>query len=704
MVRSKRLLSLITSLALAISLFQFGALPAEAAPKAIQRLELKSDFPEVIRVDERVAGTGTVMDYDQYKLTTSGTYAAKFSGGQWRKKQEDGNFNWFTNPWFEGGDYRFHATITLTNSNNYLTEDTEVIINGKTWEIESLESNSEIKVFSPAITAIYNYDLFVADVRNKLELSKRDSEKVTAFIDQALDEGKIVKTEDNFYDLNDDEQPDVKIIYDFEKECLVMETLPDTSLEGTFTISVDPEKLEENEIPCFEKLQFEFPVQGDPHDLGTLEINLTDGVVGLTGSEYEAFSLTLGSSKWKKESDIDEIYYSTLDVDNDGQWDFYYCDKLEGYGASIGMHPECTIRGDELVYELDSEERARARVMEKDYYSVVHFIVAEQALPDNLGEYIIDLRNGSATFAGEMAYFLMFSLNKMGYISKTADTRLYVDVRNEDTNVVTYNLELDYDGTGNIAYDVVMVATKTPELSVKVTPLTTSTIEYQETLTSGTGLYNLWHHGYFGDLTFIFKDYPVVPDPVDPNNPTNPTNPTDPGNPANPTNPTNPSGNGTAPAPTVANQAPVHAVGESVANGGASYSISSVTAGSEAVTYVKPDSATASSATVPNDILIDGTSYKVTGIAAGAFQNNKKLKKVTIGANVASIGSKAFYKCKNLKNIKVNTVLLTKSSVGGSAFKGIHSKAKVKVPKKQLKNYKKIFKSKGLKGKNQKVK
>ena len=56
----------------------------------------------------------------------------------------------------------------------------------------------------------------------------------------------------------------------------------------------------------------------------------------------------------------------------------------------------------------------------------------------------------------------------------------------------------------------------------------------------------------------------------------------------------------------------------------------------------------------------------------------------------------AFAGCKNLKSIIIRTPYLTKKSVGAKAFKGISSKAVIKVPKKQLKAYKKLLKTKGV--------
>lgn len=95
--------------------------------------------------------------------------------------------------------------------------------------------------------------------------------------------------------------------------------------------------------------------------------------------------------------------------------------------------------------------------------------------------------------------------------------------------------------------------------------------------------------------------------------------------------------------------------------------------------------------------------YQVTSIAAKAFANNKKLTKIVIPASVRSIGKQAFSGCKNLKTIVIQTPYLTKKSVGIKAFKGIHAKATIKVPKKQKKAYQKLLKTKGL-GKKVKIK
>ena len=81
---------------------------------------------------------------------------------------------------------------------------------------------------------------------------------------------------------------------------------------------------------------------------------------------------------------------------------------------------------------------------------------------------------------------------------------------------------------------------------------------------------------------------------------------------------------------------------------------------------------------------------------------NKKLKKVTIGANITSIGANAFSGCKSLKNVVVKSKSLKK--VGKNAFKGIQKKAVFKVPAKKLKAYKKLFGSKAGVKKSMKIK
>ena len=185
-------------------------------------------------------------------------------------------------------------------------------------------------------------------------------------------------------------------------------------------------------------------------------------------------------------------------------------------------------------------------------------------------------------------------------------------------------------------------------------------------------------------------------------------------------------------------------IGENVTVDGAHYTVTSAGDNKKTVTYTA-SSKNVAVVTIPDTVTINGAEYKVTAIADKAFFGNKKLttvkissevadigknafsgcaklKTVTIGTKVTVIGDKAFYKCtalkkitipsnvnrigkqafsgcKNLKTITIKTVKLTSKNVGSKAFKGIHSKAVIKVPKKKLASYKRILKAKGVSSK-----
>ena len=117
---------------------------------------------------------------------------------------------------------------------------------------------------------------------------------------------------------------------------------------------------------------------------------------------------------------------------------------------------------------------------------------------------------------------------------------------------------------------------------------------------------------------------------------------------------------------------------------------------SNTVQYVKASSKKANTVKVPSTITVNGVKCQVTSIAPKAMKGNKKLKKVIIPSSIRTIGTQAFAGCKNLKNITIQTPYLTKKSVGAKAFKGISNKAVIKVPKKQLKAYQKLLKTKGV--------
>lgn len=134
---------------------------------------------------------------------------------------------------------------------------------------------------------------------------------------------------------------------------------------------------------------------------------------------------------------------------------------------------------------------------------------------------------------------------------------------------------------------------------------------------------------------------------------------------------------------------------------GNQYKITNASGKKATVEYTAPKKGAKGTATVPDTVTIDGKTYKVTSISDNAFKNNKKLTKIVVGKNITGIGKNAFNGCKKLKTIVIKSTKLTSKGVKKGAFKGISQKTKVKVPKKCVKTYKKLFKQKGL---NKKVK
>jgi hypothetical protein len=97
------------------------------------------------------------------------------------------------------------------------------------------------------------------------------------------------------------------------------------------------------------------------------------------------------------------------------------------------------------------------------------------------------------------------------------------------------------------------------------------------------------------------------------------------------------------------------------------------------------------SVTIPSAIQLNKNTYAVTQIGSSAFAN-RKITTIKIGSNVTKIGEKAFYKCKELKSIKITSKKL--KTVGKNAIKGIAKKAVIKVPSKKKKSYQKYFSAK----------
>ncbi len=155
---------------------------------------------------------------------------------------------------------------------------------------------------------------------------------------------------------------------------------------------------------------------------------------------------------------------------------------------------------------------------------------------------------------------------------------------------------------------------------------------------------------------------------------------------------------------------------QTFAANGVKYRLTSVSKGNETAAYAGTVDKNVTRVVIPSSVKIGNRTFKVTIIGknalkgyqklesvsihknitrinASAFQDCKALTKVTLPANVKIINRDAFNGDKNLKSIVVKSTKVTK--VLANAFKGIHKHAKIKVPASKLKQYQKIFSSKG---------
>lgn len=113
---------------------------------------------------------------------------------------------------------------------------------------------------------------------------------------------------------------------------------------------------------------------------------------------------------------------------------------------------------------------------------------------------------------------------------------------------------------------------------------------------------------------------------------------------------------------------------------------SGISGGTVSFTGVKKSSETVS---IPSTITVDDITYQVTSVADFALRNNKKVKKVVIGSHVSIIGKEAFYGCRKLKSILIQSKKI--GTVQKNAVKNIHKKAVIKCPSKKVKFYQKLF-------------
>ncbi|MDD3746894.1 MAG: leucine-rich repeat protein [Anaerostipes sp.] len=113
--------------------------------------------------------------------------------------------------------------------------------------------------------------------------------------------------------------------------------------------------------------------------------------------------------------------------------------------------------------------------------------------------------------------------------------------------------------------------------------------------------------------------------------------------------------------------------------------------GTVTLTGVTTSKSKLTSLSVGNTVKIGNKTFKITAIGSNACKSYTKLKKVTIGNNVTSIGKSAFYNCKKLSKLTIKSTKL--KSVGSKAIKNIKKNAKIDVPSKKVSKYKKLFKS-----------
>lgn len=237
--------------------------------------------------------------------------------------------------------------------------------------------------------------------------------------------------------------------------------------------------------------------------------------------------------------------------------------------------------------------------------------------------------------------------------------------------------------------------------------------EYGEYITHVYAYDTLGNQVFCGGFNIEHKESSsgTVDDPTDPTTPETPTDPTTPEDPTNPTTPTTPSvpsapgsTEGTTdqnmPSDVVVNNqdndnidAPP-AVGTVVTYLGLNYKVIKNGKGCY-MQCIGPVDKNVTKATVKSYISVGKYKYPVCQIKSNAFKNCKKLKKIVIGKNMKTIGKNVFYDCKKLESITIQSKKL--AVVKSKAFKGVHNKVKIKVPKSKMEKYKKLLKKAGVK-------
>lgn len=129
---------------------------------------------------------------------------------------------------------------------------------------------------------------------------------------------------------------------------------------------------------------------------------------------------------------------------------------------------------------------------------------------------------------------------------------------------------------------------------------------------------------------------------------------------------------------------------------GVSYEVTSDSKKTPTVAYTAAPKKAKKTITIPKTVTVDGTKYKVTSIEENAFAENKNVKQIVVSQNITTIGANAFADCSKLKVITIYSTKLTGKNVADDAFAGIADGTVIRVPKKMLARYQKLFAKKGL--------
>lgn len=116
-----------------------------------------------------------------------------------------------------------------------------------------------------------------------------------------------------------------------------------------------------------------------------------------------------------------------------------------------------------------------------------------------------------------------------------------------------------------------------------------------------------------------------------------------------------------------------------------------INASKKTVAVVKYSKKSAKTVIIPATVKVKGVTCKVVQIGKNVFKSSK-MKSVTVGKYVTSIGKSAFYNCTKLKKVTFKGPAV--KTIGKNAFKKTASKITVKVPKSMKKSQRSKFKSK----------